>query len=246
MSTEEDPELRDLVAKCLENSGVLGKIRAQLRACTYLSLDQQEDPKVTFPINNAAVQQYAASRNGAITLSLIREFLSFYNMQFSLSVFDPESCENTSYNHLSRKNLASELNLTNDNPDEPLLHTLLTELLQLKITSSTAAAPSAGETMVNHKEKPREKSVNNKNGSLINGDDYDEDFQSSSSSSISKKGDVNENSMNNPPISVEEELDVSTSDLLKSQSSNGGNDTMDKSTSNSNLASAEYVENLRK
>ena len=83
-------------------------------------------------------------------------------------------------------------------------------------------------------------------GSLINGDDYDEDFQSSSSSSISKKGDVNENSMNNPPISVEEELDVSTSDLLKSQSSNGGNDTMDKSTSNSNLASAEYVENLRK
>jgi len=118
--------------------------------------------KVTFPINNAAVQQYAASRNGAITLSLIREFLSFYNMQFSLSVFDPESCENTSYKHLSRKNLASELNLTNDNPDEPLLHTLLTELLQFKNTSSTAAAPSAGETMVNHKEKPREKSVNNK------------------------------------------------------------------------------------
>lgn len=82
-------------------------------------------------------------------------------------------------------------------------------------------------------------------GSLTNGDDYDEDFQSSSSSSISKKGDVNENSMNNP-LSVEEELDISTSDLLKSQSSNGGNDTMDKSTSNSNIASAEYVENLRK
>lgn len=51
--------------------------------------------------------------------------------------------------------------------------------------------------------------------------------------------------MNNPP-SVEEDLDISTSDLLKSQSSNGGNDTLDKSTSNSNLASAEYVENLRK
>ena len=27
MSTEEDPELRDLVAKSLESSGVLGKIR---------------------------------------------------------------------------------------------------------------------------------------------------------------------------------------------------------------------------
>ena len=82
---------------------------------------------------------------------------------------------------------------------------------------------------------------------MANGDDpYDEDFQSSSSSSASKKGDVNENSMNNPPTSVEEELDISTSDLLKSQSSNGGNDTMDKSTSNSNLTSADYEENLKK
>ena len=27
MSTEEDPELRDLIAKCLENNGVLGKLR---------------------------------------------------------------------------------------------------------------------------------------------------------------------------------------------------------------------------
>jgi FGFR1 oncogene partner len=113
--------------------------------------------KVTFPINNAAVQQYAASRNGAITLSLIREFLSFYNMQFTLSVFDPESCENTSYNHLSRKNLASELKMTNENPDEPLLHTLLTELLQLKSTS-----PSAAESVVNNKEKAKEKPVKHK------------------------------------------------------------------------------------
>ena len=29
MSTEEDPELRDLVAKCLESNGVLGKIRVK-------------------------------------------------------------------------------------------------------------------------------------------------------------------------------------------------------------------------
>ena len=27
MSTEEDPELRDLIAKTLENNGVLGKLR---------------------------------------------------------------------------------------------------------------------------------------------------------------------------------------------------------------------------
>lgn len=107
--------------------------------------------KVTFPINNGAVQQYALSKNGGITLSLMREFLSFFNMQFTLSVFDPESCENTSYNHLSRKTLASELNLTNVNPDEPLLHTLLTELLQLKNQSTPAQSTVSKEIS---KEKP--------------------------------------------------------------------------------------------
>lgn len=30
MSTEEDPELRDLIVKCLESNGVLGKIRVSL------------------------------------------------------------------------------------------------------------------------------------------------------------------------------------------------------------------------
>lgn len=74
--------------------------------------------------------------------------------------------------------------------------------------------------------------------SLVNGDDYDEDFQSSSSGSVStSKNDIKE-------ASVEEELDESTSDLLASQSSNLENDTVDKSTSNSTISVADHVETL--
>ena len=39
-TTEEDTELRDLVAATLENSGVLGKIKAQLRANVYIALEE--------------------------------------------------------------------------------------------------------------------------------------------------------------------------------------------------------------
>ena len=42
---------------------------------------------------------------------------------------------------------------------------------------------------------------------------------------------------------MEEDLDVSASDLLASQSSNAA-DTMDKSTSNSSLGIADHVEKL--
>ena len=70
----------------------------------------------------------------------------------------------------------------------------------------------------------------------VNGDDYDEDFQSSSASAISKN-EVKEQS-------VDEDLDESASDLLASQSSNVENDTVDKSTSNSALSTADHVETL--
>lgn len=68
-------------------------------------------------------------------------------------------------------------------------------------------------------------------------DDYDEDFQSSSESSVSTP------KYENKEASVEEDLDVSASDLLASQSSNAA-DTVDKSTSNSSLGIADHVEKL--
>ncbi|XP_046445641.1 centrosomal protein 43-like [Daphnia pulex] len=233
MSTEEDPELRDLIAKTLENNGVLGKLRAQLRASTFLALDQQEDPKVTFPNSNVAVQQFASSKNGAVTMSLVRDFLTSFNMQFTLAVFDPETCEGVSYKNMSRSNLASELGLENVNPDVPLLHALVANSIkeQNPAVSGTNTEKKLTSTSI--------ELIEAKLGNLKvqKNDDYDEDFQSSSESSVSTPKNENKEA------SVEEDLDVSASDLLASQSSNAA-DTVDKSTSNSSLGIADHVEKL--
>ena len=62
-------------------------------------------------------------------MSLIRELLAHFNMQFSLAVFDPESCEGISYKSTSRSDLASELGIE-DVSGEPLLHTLITNMMK--------------------------------------------------------------------------------------------------------------------
>ena len=50
-TTEEDTELRDLVAATLENSGVLGKIKAQLRANVYIALEEGNEGMLDDEVN---------------------------------------------------------------------------------------------------------------------------------------------------------------------------------------------------
>ena len=45
-ATDEDTELRDLVAQTLHQQGVLSKIKAQLRASIFLALDEHEQGKI--------------------------------------------------------------------------------------------------------------------------------------------------------------------------------------------------------
>ena len=45
---EEDTELRDLVTSALQTSGVLGKIKAQLRSNVYLAIEGEDELKVLF------------------------------------------------------------------------------------------------------------------------------------------------------------------------------------------------------
>lgn len=68
--------------------------------------------------------------------------------------------------------------------------------------------------------------------------EYDEDFQSSSSISEHKNHEIKE-------ASVDEELDISASDLLASQSSYADQDTIDKTTSNSTITGADHVEIIK-
>jgi FGFR1 oncogene partner len=60
---EKEDELRDLVAQTLESQGVLGKIRAQLRASVFLALEEQES-KTGRPLVNEKLTNFMKTKDG--------------------------------------------------------------------------------------------------------------------------------------------------------------------------------------
>jgi len=122
MSAEEDTELRDLVAQCLETNGVLNKIRAELRANVFMALEEQDSLKNS-KVGNQKLKAFLSTKEGAIVGSLVREFLSCFNLDFTIAVFDPECCHDEQFTR--RDELVNALNLTPSSKDSPLLLELL-------------------------------------------------------------------------------------------------------------------------
>nr|CAD7410628.1 unnamed protein product [Timema poppensis] len=126
--SEEDMELRDLVAQTLENNGTLSKIRAELRASVFLALEEQETSQTQCSLHSKSLTQFLSTRDGLLITSLVREFLEFFKLDFTLSVFDPETSHGKEYSYGGRNKLISDLDLklNKDTYDkEPLLAQIL-------------------------------------------------------------------------------------------------------------------------
>ncbi|KAK3766816.1 hypothetical protein RRG08_051961 [Elysia crispata] len=124
MSADEDTELRDLVAQTLESNGTLGKLRAQLRASVFLALEDQENGQSKAPFLNKELRGFLSTQEGKLTASLVQEFLEFFNLEFTLAVFKPESGVNDKE---KRSELLKQLNIPSPGapPNAPLLTSLL-------------------------------------------------------------------------------------------------------------------------
>ncbi|XP_078412883.1 centrosomal protein 43 isoform X2 [Cetorhinus maximus] len=109
MSAEEDTELRDLLVQTLENSGVLNKIKAELRAAVFLALEEQERVENKTPLVNESLKKFLNTKDGRLVAGLVTEFLQFFNLDFTLAVFQPET--NTFTGLDGRDNLAGELGI---------------------------------------------------------------------------------------------------------------------------------------
>ncbi|NXK59864.1 FR1OP protein, partial [Sylvietta virens] len=109
-ATEEDTELRDLLVQTLESSGVLNKIKAELRAAVFLALEEQEKVENKAPLVNESLKSFLGTKDGRLVAGLVAEFLRFFNLDFTLAVFQPES---STLNGLDgRENLARDLGIT--------------------------------------------------------------------------------------------------------------------------------------
>ncbi|XP_070165893.1 GRIP and coiled-coil domain-containing protein isoform X2 [Polyergus mexicanus] len=133
ISMEEDTELRDLVVQTLENNGVLAKIRAELRASVFLALEEQDSVMNPEPLLNKTVKQYLSNSEGKLLFSLVREFLEYFGLDYTISVYDPETYLGKEYNYVGRNKLCEELGIDST---EPLLGEILKNSINGAFNSS--------------------------------------------------------------------------------------------------------------
>ncbi|XP_074046160.1 centrosomal protein 43-like [Macrotis lagotis] len=121
-AAEEDTELRDLLVQTLENTGVLNRIKAELRAAVFLALEEQEKIENKTPLVNESLKKFLNTKDGSeikclpkvtqlgrLVASLVAEFLQFFNLDFTLAVFQPET--STIHGLDPRENLARDLGI---------------------------------------------------------------------------------------------------------------------------------------
>ncbi|XP_052025877.1 centrosomal protein 43 isoform X2 [Apodemus sylvaticus] len=106
---EEDTELRDLLVQTLENSGVLNRIKAELRAAVFLALEEQEKVENKTPLVNESLKKFLNTKDGRLVAGLVAEFLQFFNLDFTLAVFHPET--STIQGLEGRESLARDLGI---------------------------------------------------------------------------------------------------------------------------------------
>merc|ERR1711962_91655 len=142
-STEDDSELlKDLVVSSLDKEGVLGKIKAQLRAHVYLSLESEQNKTKRTGHVNSKLADFLLSTNGRLVASLVREFLQFFDLDFSLAVFDPETNIGRDVQYRERTKLSSALGLTElTDPEAPLLSEIM-RLSKVSVLKSESPTPS--------------------------------------------------------------------------------------------------------
>ncbi|XP_069708345.1 centrosomal protein 43 [Phaenicophaeus curvirostris] len=139
-AAEEDTELRDLLVQTLESSGVLNKIKAELRAAVFLALEEQEKVENKTPLVNESLRSFLGTKDGRLVAGLVAEFLQFFNLDFTLAVFQPES---STLNGLDgRENLARDMGIieTEGTVGGPLLLEVVRKCQQKKISGNGEVA----------------------------------------------------------------------------------------------------------
>lgn len=107
-----------VLKETLENRGVLGQIRARVRAEVFGALDDQSEPRPSLSNENLLINE------------LIREYLSFNKYKYTESVLLAETGQPK--DPMDRKFLIQELNISDEqgsSPSMPLLYGILAHFL---------------------------------------------------------------------------------------------------------------------
>jgi hypothetical protein len=118
---EELTELKNLVIQALESNDSLSNIRAQIRSSVFKVVETQAPPTSKAPSpyswENVKCASLRETPTGAELLQLVKDYLSFYSMDYSLSVF---SCEANCREEVKKDALYEQLG-AKGLKDKPLL-----------------------------------------------------------------------------------------------------------------------------
>lgn len=72
-------------------------------------------PQDKIPFINKSLKEFLKTSQGSLVACLVREFLEFFELDFTLSVFDPETYHGKEYDYCGRNKLISDLQIKNVN-----------------------------------------------------------------------------------------------------------------------------------
>mmetsp|Transcript_106752 Transcript_106752/g.184141 ORF Transcript_106752/g.184141 Transcript_106752/m.184141 type:complete len:253 (-) Transcript_106752:419-1177(-) len=119
-------ELQGMVTETLKKKGVLGKFKAQLRKSIISVLDTEADGSIY--MENPKSASVRSTPHGTLVAELIREFNEFYDLEYTQSVFVPES--NLPPQATAREDLAKQVSLSGADHSAPLLTQIIAQYLQ--------------------------------------------------------------------------------------------------------------------
>lgn len=148
---EDDSELKDLVTQTLQSAGILGKIKAELRSSVYLALENgssRESKESRLRKSRGQTEKlsgFLENTEGRLALHLVKEFLTFFDLTFTLSVLEPETDAGLSRpcSHRSRQELVELLGLASEMVDNktPLISQII-RLSKVSVLKSETPSPT--------------------------------------------------------------------------------------------------------
>ena len=119
--------LKEIVQEALENQGVLGNIRAQLRAAVFSTIEDEESKSKMF--SNQNIMRFAKSDKLRLSAALFLDFLDTLSLDSTKAVFEPEVLVG---NDISRKEIAEKVGISTYSEDVPLIFNLLGDIISTK------------------------------------------------------------------------------------------------------------------
>ncbi len=105
-------EMKELIIQSLETKGVLWQIRAHLRSAVFKVVDEQDQQFNTgcgLKWENKTLYKILETKIGTLLAEIIREFMEYFRMDYSLSIFIPEC--GISPERLNRKEILGKLGI---------------------------------------------------------------------------------------------------------------------------------------